>query len=301
LNTWQQVLLWLNAVWVAERDPDRREAWGRAAPAIRMLLRAMAVAARMDQGVTPAFGTRQLARMSGYDHTTVAKHLKRLREEAHPLVERIVPGRGKQGDRYVLLVPEPYRADAVARMWRGGRIETTHQALNLEGACVALTHEALSSAPTRAADVARLALLSRTSTVQALRTLAALGLADRTAEGWVRRDRPLKEVAIETGREDEYQATLAEHQAEREAWWGVIASWGLPAATDDDRPARTAKPVLILLSRVRRPTRCRGRPAPPTTSRAEPSRPMTRARRRASRRRARSRGSCSWSRCSAPW
>ncbi|MFI7231828.1 hypothetical protein ACIBO5_52295 [Nonomuraea angiospora] len=286
---------------MAERDPDRREAWGRAAPAIRMLLRAMAVAARMDQGVTPAFGTRQLARMSGYDHTTVAKHLKRLREEAHPLVERIVPGRGKQGDRYVLLVPEPYRADAVARMWRGGRIETTHQALNLEEACVALTHEALSSAPTRAADVARLALLSRTSTVQALRTLAALGLADRTAEGWVRRDRPLKEVAIETGREDEYQATLAEHQAEREAWWGVIASWGLPAATDDDRPARTAKPVLILLSRVRRPTRCRGRPAPPTTSRAEPSRPMTRARRRASRRRARSRGSCSWSRCSAPW
>lgn len=89
---WQQVLLWLNAVWVAERDPDRREAWGRAAPAIRMLLRAMAVAARMDQGVTPAFGTRQLARMSGYDCTTVAKHLKRLREEAHPLVERIVPG-----------------------------------------------------------------------------------------------------------------------------------------------------------------------------------------------------------------
>ncbi|MEU4516715.1 hypothetical protein AB0G05_45125 [Nonomuraea wenchangensis] len=93
------------------------------------------MAARMDQGVTP-----ELARMSGYDHTTLAKHLKRLREEAHPLVERIVPGRGKHGDRYVLLVPEPYRADAVARMWRGGRIETTHQALNLEGAAWRCCH-----------------------------------------------------------------------------------------------------------------------------------------------------------------
>ncbi|MFG6197788.1 hypothetical protein [Nonomuraea sp. JJY05] len=235
LNPWQEILLWLNAVWVAERDEDRRADWGRAGPAIRMLLRAMAVAARLNQDTMPAFGTRQLARMSGYDHTTVAKHLKRLREEAHPLIERIVVGRGKQGDRYMLVVPDVYRADAVARMWRGGRIETTHQALNLEGACVALTFEALSSAPTSAADVARLALLSRTSTVEALRTLAALGLTERIAGGWVRRDRPLKEVAIETGREDEYQATLAEHRAEREEWWGVIASWSLPAATDHDR------------------------------------------------------------------
>ncbi|MEV0169012.1 winged helix-turn-helix domain-containing protein [Nonomuraea fuscirosea] len=70
-----------------------------------MLLRAMAVAARTDQGVTPAFGTRQLARMTGLDHTTVAKHLKRLREELHPLIERIVPGQGKQGARYQLVVP----------------------------------------------------------------------------------------------------------------------------------------------------------------------------------------------------
>ncbi|WP_043637271.1 hypothetical protein, partial [Nonomuraea candida] len=158
-----------------------------------------------------------------------------LRAEAHPLIERIVPGRGKQGDRYVLLVPDVYRADAVARTWRGGRIETTHQALNLEGACVALVHEALSNAPTSAADVARLALLSRTSTVEALRTLAGLGLAERVSGGWVRRDRPLKEVAIETGAQAKYEETLAEHRAERKVWWSVIASWNRPAVKDGDR------------------------------------------------------------------
>ncbi|WP_344211089.1 hypothetical protein [Nonomuraea bangladeshensis] len=91
LNTWEQVLLWLNAVWVAERDPDRREAWGRAAPAIRMLLRAMAVAGRMDQGVTPAFGTRQLARMSGYDHDR-GQAPEAAAGGGAPVVERIVPG-----------------------------------------------------------------------------------------------------------------------------------------------------------------------------------------------------------------
>ncbi|WP_049566585.1 hypothetical protein [Nonomuraea sp. SBT364] len=241
LNPWQEILLWRNAVWIAERDPVRRSAWGRAAPAIRMLLRAMAVAARLDQAVTPAFGTRQLARMSGYDHTTVAKHLKLLRQEAYPLIDRIVVGRGKQGDRYQLVVPAIYRAEAVARRWRGGRIETTHHALNLEGACVALTHEVLSSAPTSVAEIARLAVLSRTSTVEALRILAELDLAERTSDGWIRRERSLKEVAIETGAEDDYQATLAEHRAERNAWWATIAAWNLPAATDDDRPARPAK------------------------------------------------------------
>ncbi|MFG6193398.1 hypothetical protein [Nonomuraea sp. JJY05] len=92
-----------------------------------------------------------------------------------------------------------------------------------------------SGAPTSAADVAHEALLSRTSTVEALRTLAALGLAERTPDGWMSLDRPLSEVAIQTGAEDDYQATLAEHRAERADWHAVIASWSLPAATDDDR------------------------------------------------------------------
>ncbi|MEU0569306.1 hypothetical protein ABZ297_28570 [Nonomuraea sp. NPDC005983] len=40
---------------------------------------------------------------------------------------------------------------------------------------------------------------------------------------------------------DPYQATLAEHRDEREAWHAVTASWSLPAATDAHRATRTAK------------------------------------------------------------
>jgi hypothetical protein len=243
LNVWQEILLWRNAVWVAERDALRRASWGRAAPAIRMLLRAMAVAARLQQDTTPAFGVRNLARMSGLDHSTVAKHLKRLREEPSPLIERIVIGRGKAGDRYLLVIPDAYRLEAVARRWRGGRINTTHHALNLLGACPALVDEVLSTAPTGVTEIARLALLSRSATIDALRTLASLNRAERTSAGWVRADRPLDEVAQETGSDVVHAEHLRQHQQERDAWHAVLASWELPAASAKDRPQpRTSRP-----------------------------------------------------------
>ncbi|MEV0169013.1 hypothetical protein [Nonomuraea fuscirosea] len=55
--------------------------------------------------------------------------------------------------------------------------------------------------------------------MDALRTLAGLGLAERIPGGWVRRGRPLQEVADETGAEADYQAILAEHREERRQWW----------------------------------------------------------------------------------
>ncbi|MEU7001793.1 hypothetical protein [Nonomuraea sp. NPDC046570] len=211
----------------------------------------MAVAARLLQGTSPAFGVRALALMTGLDHTTVAKHLKRLREEPDPLVERIVIGRGKAGDRYLLIVPDAYRAEAVARQWRGGRIDATHPGLHHLGACVALVHEVLSSAPTGAAEIARLALLSSSATTEALRTLAALGRAERTPDGWVRGGRPLDDVAAETGADAEHAERLAAHRAERKLWHEVLASWEMPAAA---RAARAAQHASRDPDRRPRPT-----------------------------------------------
>ncbi|SNT60667.1 hypothetical protein SAMN05216276_107845 [Streptosporangium subroseum] len=233
LNFWQEIMVWNSAVWAAERDITRRAGWGRATPAIRMLLRAMAVAARQNHTTAPAFGVRWLSLMSGLDHSTVAKHLKALREEPDPLIERIVIGRGKAGDRYQLIVPTAYRAEASWRRWRGGRIETVHPALHHLGATVALTYETLSTAPTGSAELARLALLSPAATTLALRTLAALQLAERTPTGWIRGMRNLDEVATETGADVEQAERLAAYLAERARWHQLLELWSLPPA---DRP-----------------------------------------------------------------
>ncbi|MFD8560565.1 hypothetical protein ACFV1N_25105 [Streptosporangium canum] len=238
LNIWQQILRWNSAVWLAERDEVRRLAWGKAAPSIRLLLRAMAVAARKDGSATPAFGVRNLSLMCGLDHSTVAALLKLLREESDPLIERIVIGRGKAGDRYLLVVPEAYREYVAWRRWRGGRIDTTHPGLHHLGASVALVHEVLSSAATGSSEIARLALVSRASATRALRTLAALQLAVREPDGWVRGERDLNDVAAETGANLEQTERLATIQAERKIWHEVVKSWELPAYERPDHIER---------------------------------------------------------------
>ncbi|GAA2815004.1 hypothetical protein [Nonomuraea dietziae] len=156
------------------------------APFIRLLLRAMVVAARMDGSTQPAFGCRALSQMTGADYTVVARHLKRLREEDDPLIELVEAGRGKAADRYRLRVPDSYRDQSRWIRWRGGLIDVLHPALHMLGPVVALVLEALSTAPTGATAVAHTARVSRSAGSQALRLLATYNLAVRDGEGWVR-------------------------------------------------------------------------------------------------------------------
>ncbi|MEU4233291.1 helix-turn-helix domain-containing protein [Nonomuraea sp. NPDC026600] len=233
LNCWQEILRWRTCVWVAERDPERVARWGRAAPTIRMLLRGMAVAARMSGSTTPAFGVRSLSELVGPDYTTISRHLRFLREEDDPLVVLEEAGRGKEADRYRLVVPAVYRAQARWIRWRGGHIDILHPAFHELGAVAGLVFEALSSWETGSSEVARAALLSRSATVEALRLLAGYGLAVRERGGWLRGGRPLSEVAAELGADDELAERRAQYREHRRIWHELVDSWEQPASRSE--------------------------------------------------------------------
>ncbi|WP_346103623.1 hypothetical protein [Nonomuraea maheshkhaliensis] len=230
LGCWQMILRWRTCVWVAERDPERVARWGRAAPAIRLLLRGMIVAARMSGSATPAFGVRSLSELVGLDYTTIARHLRALREEDDPLIVLDEAGRGKEADRYRLVVPTAYRAQARWIRWRGGHIDILHPAFHELGPVAALAFEALSSWETGSSEVARAAQLSRSATIEALQVLASFGLAVRERGGWVRGGRPLAEVAAELGADTALADRRRLHREHRRLWHELIDSWEQPSA-----------------------------------------------------------------------
>ncbi|WP_219510921.1 hypothetical protein [Nonomuraea ceibae] len=240
LNAWQQILQWRTCIWLAEHDREQLESWGRAAPLVRLLLRAMAVAARMDGSATPAFGCRALALLVGADHSVVARHLKRLREAHDPLIVLVEAGRGKAADRYRLRVPTRYQEEARWIRWRGGFIDILHPALHELGAIAALVLGVLTTAPTGATQVARLARVSRSAGAEALRTLAAYNLAVREPGGWVRGSADLDQVAIELGAKAEWDERRKRYEKERADWHAIVDMWNDPAY-ERERPVAVAK------------------------------------------------------------
>ncbi|MFF0250151.1 hypothetical protein [Streptosporangium sandarakinum] len=248
LDHWKQIRQWRTCVWLAERDTERVRGWGRAAASIRLLLRAIAVAARMDGSVTPAFGCRSLSEMTGLDYTVVSRHLRRLREEDDPLIELVEAASGRRADRYGLRVPEVYGAEAKWIRWPAGPIDALHPALHSLGAVTALVYEELSTVDTGAAELARLALLSPSAVAEALRTLAAYQLAVRGRSGWARGERPLGDAAVELGADAIKKERHARYRAHRRAWWDLLEAWQLPPM---DRPvhlrarAETRKRVAL--------------------------------------------------------
>jgi hypothetical protein len=234
LTPYQQIRLWWQAVWLAERDPTRREAWGpRRSLSVRLVLRALGAAAQMTGSTTVAFGTRSLSLMTGLDYTTVATCLTQLRRESDPLIERIVRGRRQRADTYLLTVPDQYRADATWRRWAAGTIDAIHPALHPLGATAALVYEALSACPTARTDLARIAALSPTATTSALRELAAHGLADRTPSGWIRGAATLAAAAAATGADDAHTKRIELYRQHRTNWWARIGYLPPPEPADD--------------------------------------------------------------------
>lgn len=232
LTEHQVVRTWRNAVWCAEHDPVRLARWGRAAPAIRMLLRAIGAAASMSGTAAPAFGVRELGLLAGMDYSTAAAHLRMLRDEADPLLDLVERGRGLAADRYQLRIPDAYRRDALWRRWRAGRIEVMHPALRaLGGPVTALVYEALNTVETGAVELARLAVLSTTATGDALARLAAYGLAERGPRGWRRGLADLAAVAVELGADAESAELRELYRQQRQTWRVLVASWYLSPAS----------------------------------------------------------------------
>lgn len=222
----QELTRWQTAVWLAERDPVQSKDWGRRAPSIRLVLRAMALAVRLSCDTTTAFGCRSLALMSGLSWRTVANVLADLREARDPLIDLVQRGRDLDADRYALRIPDAYRAESARTVLQAGRIETGHPvwlAPELGPTC-ALVYETLSAVEARPVDLERRAVLSARAVSEALGALAAYGLAVRGPDGWRRGDRALDDAATELDAFDRFTERLAAYRAHRADWRSFIES-----------------------------------------------------------------------------
>ncbi|GAA2165284.1 hypothetical protein [Actinomadura napierensis] len=234
---------WQTAVWLAERDPLRCKGWGRRAPSTRVVLRALALAARLTGDTTTAFGCRSLALMSGLSWRTVATVLADLRDESDPLVDLVARGRELDADRYTLRIPDAYRAETTRVVVQAGRIETGHPVwLGLEaGTVCALLYEILNAVEARPVDLQRRAVLSSSAVTDGLATLGAHGLAVHGPNGWRRGERTLDEVAAEVDGFDRYNQRIATYRAHREDWRAFLQSCGSLAAGLADLEAALAE------------------------------------------------------------
>ncbi len=142
---YQFIREWRTALELTERGRYR----GRTGPAVRMVLRALGEAAMKSGSRYIAFGTRSLDVASGMDHTTVAAHLRMLRDEPEPLVYLIENDRGLLGDLYELRIPDSVAARASRLDWRAGKIHALRPVFRDLGLPAAFVYEALERAKSR--------------------------------------------------------------------------------------------------------------------------------------------------------
>ena len=217
-SVWEELYWWAGAVWCAERDPVRRKGWGRSSTSIRLVLRALVLAARLRGELEIDFGTRSLALMCGLSHQTVAASLQQLRDEQDPLIDLVATTEGERADLYRLRVPDGYRLVARRRPWRAGRIEAGHPAFLELGPTAALMYEMLSDVETRAVDLQDLAVLSSTAVSEALAALHDHGLATRGVTGWRRGPVSLDEAARHLQAFERWHERLEAYREQRKEW-----------------------------------------------------------------------------------
>lgn len=239
ITEYGEIRRWVTATDVAASDPARLRRWGKQAITIRLVLTALAQAAMVKGSRTIAFGTRNLSLYGGVSWRTVARALEELRSEPDPLVELVTSHYLKRADVYVLRIPDGYAGAASWRRRRAGWITAIHPVFtddSLKGTA-ALTYAILTATPVAAAEVARAARLGETATADALRALAAHGLAEKGPRGWTRGPAALDDVAIATGAMAGHGELIDRYRRERDAWHGIIDAW--LAGTGQDIPEDT--------------------------------------------------------------
>ena len=266
LSAAEKVWAWRNAIWLAERDQERKKSWGGAAASIRLTLRALAAAMQMTGATEAEFGCRDLALHAKISSRSVAEALTVLRGERDPLIRRTRQGRGLLADRYEMRIPEAYRDDVLWYRWRAGVIEPVHPAFRVLGAPAALTCEVLGADASSVAEVARMAVLSTTAVRKALVLLGEYGLAVRDSGGWRRGHASLDEAADACGALLlEEQVRLA-YEDQRRGWRKRLSNGPEPAA-GADVPAGAADGVHLVRPRPQlRAAAPRGPPADPDTA-----------------------------------
>ena len=135
-----------------------------------------------------AFGVRSLSVATGMDHTTVAAHLRALRDEDDPLIDLIENDRGLAGDLYQLRIPDEITARATTISWKAGKLHALRPVFRELGHTAALVYEALEHTrgrPQHSFDLTGPSGLSRRAVYEALETLAAWNLVEPRAGRWV--------------------------------------------------------------------------------------------------------------------
>ena len=106
-----------------------------------------------DENRVPVRGVRGAVAVGGdrIGHTTVAAHLRALRDDDDPLIDLIENDRGLQGDLYQLRIPDEI-ADWASRVaWRPGKVHALRPLFRELGHPAAFVYEALEQAKARSA------------------------------------------------------------------------------------------------------------------------------------------------------
>lgn len=218
---YQFIREWRTALELVERERYR----GRTGPAVRMLLRALGEAAMKSGSRYIAFGTRSLDLACGIDHTTVAAHLRMLREELEPLVYLIENDRGLLGDLYELRIPDSIAARASRLDWKAGKINSLRPVFRDLGLPAAFVYEALEYAKARPSsfDLAKTTGMARSTVYEALQTLAAFNLVEQRGGRWsIVATTSLAVLAEALGCAADMEARLTAHRLERAAFRRVM-------------------------------------------------------------------------------
>ena len=245
---------WRTALELLERDRYQ----GRSGPAMRMLLRALGEAAMKSGSRYIAFGTRSLDLACGLDHTTVAAHLRTLRDEEDPLVYLIENDRGLLGDLYELRIPDTVAARASRLDWKAGQIHSLRPVFRDLGLPAAFVYEALEQARGRLTsfELATDTGMARSTVYQALQTLAAFDLAEQRDGRWqIVAATSLSVLAEALGCAADMAHRLTLHRTERIAFRRVmrVVDRHLETMVDEDLlidPGSDGETALELLERV---------------------------------------------------
>jgi len=179
-----------------------------------------------------AFGVRSLSVATGLDHTTVAAHLRALREEDDPLIDLIENDRGLAGDLYQLRIPDEIADHAARVAWRAGKLHALRPAFRELGHPAAFVYEALEHAkgaqrsfdlvtawPVRPAAAVPVTGLSRRAVYEALETLAGWHLVEPGDGRWkLVPGTSLQVLAEQFGCLEQVRTQVRRHRGERAAY-----------------------------------------------------------------------------------
>jgi hypothetical protein len=255
---------WLRTWWTAMTLLERTRYTGRRSIGTRWVLRALGEAAMKNGSRYIAFGVRSLSIATGLDHTTVAAHLRTLRDEHDPLIDLIENDRGLAGDLYQLRIPDEIQNRATTISWRPGKLHALRPAFRELGHPAAITYEALEAQPDqpqRSFDLITATGLGRSTIHDALGTLAAWNLVRQHNGHWTLiTGTDLRMLAEEFGCLDQVRAQINRHRDERAAYRHALRAVDRhPAATTrldhhtrtwpDPEPPPEIETLLDLLER----------------------------------------------------